>query len=85
MKGDHVRSESADGASRMVQGRRASEGASRRSLGIGIAFTTAAMVLAACSGGPSSPHVASLGTSTSLGTSKGSGSGSTSTSPTAKQ
>jgi len=80
MKDTEDQSESADRSARLArEGPRAAGRAHRRSPALAIVVATAAIGLAACGGGsPHSPHVASLGTTTTGG---GQASKSTTTAP----
>jgi hypothetical protein len=54
-----------------------------RTSGLAVLLTAAALTLGACGRGPASPHVASLGTSTTLASNQGTSGGSTTTTQTA--
>jgi hypothetical protein len=81
MRGDDVTVEStADKANRGNRpGRRDKTTSCRRSGGLAVLAAAAAIGLAACGGGLKTPHVASLGTTTSLGTSLANSGGGTPT------
>jgi len=83
LKDNEAGSESADGTSSRAPGRRRDRTRTyRRSGGLAV-LVAAAIGLAACTGGSSSPTVASLGTSTTLGTnSRNSGESTTTSQPT---